>query len=108
VALTISDILEFNYNLDEKDCNDKRGVDFVKQKLEDILKIIQVENEINVKKNLIDFMHKINIDTKFSKLNIDEKGLELILQKGFTPDRMNNNPRKINKEQLRKILEGLL
>jgi alcohol dehydrogenase class IV len=108
VTLTMPEMLDFNYNLTENDCNDKRGSSFVKQRIREIFNIIRAVDGYDAKDKLNNLMMKINIERKLSKLNINKKGLELIIKKGFTPDRMNNNPRNITEKQLREILERIL
>ena len=108
VALTIPEITEFNYNISKKDCNDKRGVEFVKRRLNDIFRLIESKNEIRAKDKIKNLMDKIGLETRLSKLNIDKKDFELIVEKGFTADRMDNNPRKIKKTELKNMLEIIL
>jgi alcohol dehydrogenase class IV len=108
VALTIYEILEFNYNIKKEDCNDERGVKFVKNRLDDIITLIDCKDEIQAKDEIKNLMEKIGLETKLSKLNIDKKGIELLVKKGFTTNRMRNNPRKIKKEQVKSILERIL
>ena len=48
------------------------------------------------------------VETSLKKLNIDKKGIQLIITNGFTQNRMNNNPRRINKKDMKKILDQSL
>jgi len=108
VALTLPEIIEYNYNISSNDCIDKRGVKFVKERMSELLKLLDCRDgkEANIKiKNL---MKQIGIETKLRDLNIDVKDIEIILNEGFTADRMNNNPRKINRNDLENILSELL
>ena len=105
VALTMPELIMFNSEITEKDCNDKRGKSFVKKQLKEIINLIGCKDATDAKETLTNLMKKIDVETKLSKLNIDKEGIKLIIEKGFTPDRMNNNPRKVTKESLLKILE---
>jgi len=108
VVLTMPEIIEFNYNVSISDCNDKRGVEFVKKQMDKIFKLLDAIDEKDAKNKFYDLMKEIDVKTKLSDFNIDKKGVELIIKEGFTPDRMNNNPRKITKQQLNVILERIL
>ena len=108
VAITMPEMIQYNYDTSEKDCNDPRGIDFVKKRLSEIIRLTNSSNQIEAKKNFKNLMKKIDIETKLNRLNIDEKGIELILKEGFTPNRMNNNPRKMKRENLEKILRKIL
>ena len=108
VVLTMPEIIEFNYNVSISDCNDKRGVEFVKKQMDKIFKLLDAIDEKDAKNKFYDLMKEIDVKTKLSDFDIDKKGIEIIIKEGFTPDRMNNNPRKITKQQLNVILERIL
>jgi alcohol dehydrogenase class IV len=108
VALTMPEIIEFNYNINKKDCNDKRGVDFVKKRLDEIIILLDSSDEKEAKYKINKLMLKIGVETKLNKLNISKKNAEIILKKGFKADRMSNNPRKIERKNLEEILKRIL
>ncbi|UCH72496.1 MAG: phosphonoacetaldehyde reductase [Thermoplasmatales archaeon] len=108
VALTMPQFIEFNSQVSEKDCNDKRGVKLVKNRINEIIEIMGCKDIYDVKKKFQNLMREIRVGNKLSELNMDIKSIELIIEKGFTADRMNNNPRKVTEEALRKILEEIL
>ncbi|UCH72470.1 MAG: phosphonoacetaldehyde reductase, partial [Thermoplasmatales archaeon] len=58
VALTMPEMLEFNFNVSISDCNDKRGVYFVKKKLKSIFKMMKCKNEIDAKNSFKYLMEK--------------------------------------------------
>ena len=53
-------------------------------------------------------MKNLNLPTKLHEVGIDKKGIELIIEEGFTPDRVKHNPRKLTKDKLKEILHKLL
>ncbi len=52
-------------------------------------------------------MEKLTLEKSLSKLHIDENGRELIVQEGFRPDRILNNPRHVEAQDLKKILYNI-
>jgi len=64
-------------------------------------------NASEAKNKFSELMTNIGVITRLSKLGIGNKGIDLILNEGFNPDRMENNPRKVTKEDLRNILEEI-
>ena len=52
-----------------------------------------------------EMMKKINAPLTLRQAGIDN--IEIILNEGFSPERMNNNPRKVTRESLKKILEKI-
>jgi len=108
VALTMPQIIEFNSKVSEKDCNDKRGEDFVKARVNEIIELLYAEDAIDAKQKFQTLMKKIGIKGRLGRLGIDYNGSRLIIDKGFTPDRMNNNPRVVMKDDLKKIMDEIL
>ncbi|MHA1874273.1 MAG: phosphonoacetaldehyde reductase [Candidatus Heimdallarchaeaceae archaeon] len=108
VALTMPEMIQYNFNVREKDCNDKRGVHFVKERMNEIIGLLNCKDEVDANRYFSDLMKNIGVETQLSKLNINKKEIETILEKGFTPNRMNNNPRLVTKDALREILEAIL
>ncbi len=107
VALTVPSFLEFNSEVREEDCNDKRGVKFVRKRLNEIFSILTVKNGKEAKERFEALLGNILEKTKLRDFNISKEDLELLLKESFTPSRMNNNPRKVTRENLKKILENI-
>ena len=55
-----------------------------------------------------ELMKNLDLPTKLSEVGMNEKGIELVIKEGFTPDRVKHNPRKLTEEKLREILQELL
>lgn len=51
-----------------------------------------------------ELMDSAGLKRKLSSLQIDRAGIDIILRDGFRPDRINNNPRPVTREDLEKIL----
>jgi len=107
VALTMPAFLEFNSMVNEEDCNDKRGVVFVKDRMAKILSIIGAVDGKEGKRMFDGLLKDILEDTRLRDFGIGEKDIEFILTESFTPSRMNNNPRSVSKECLRQMLEDI-
>ena len=107
VALTMGQLIEFNYGITQNDCNDIRGADFVKERLDEIINLMECKNASDAKTFFQTLMEKIGIEHRLNKLNIDDNGRRLIANKSFTPDRMGNNPRLVEKEDIQKILDEI-
>ena len=92
VALSIGDLFRININIDIETCNDPRGVDFVRERMNELVKILGITN-INEYWN--DLMYKIGLDTNFKKLKIDDRNLII---KSVNVERLKNNPKNIVEE----------
>ena len=101
-ALTLSQFLLFN----SKKTAD--NIDEAPERVQKISETIGAESPENAAQMITELIRNLNLPTKLHEVGIDEKGIELIIKEGFTPDRVKHNPRKLTKVQLREILLGLL
>ena len=53
-------------------------------------------------------MKEINLETKISKLGINRNNIDIIIENGFSPQRMENNPCLVTKKDLRNLLEKII
>lgn len=88
VALNIAKLMEYNKNVDENSINDKRGVDFVKARMDEIYSLIGIINALDYFSDL------------FEKINLENKTFEVSY---IDPQRAKNNPRKFILEEYKKI-----
>lgn len=101
-ALTLSQFLLFN---SEKTAD---NIDEAPERLQKISKAIGADSPEKAAQLITELMKSLNLPTKLHEVNIDKKGIELIINEGFTPDRVKHNPRKLTEDQLREILQRLL
>ncbi len=52
-------------------------------------------------------METLDVSPRLRDYGIKDGDIEVILDEGFTPDRIGHNPRKINRDQMKSILEEL-
>ena len=72
-----------------------------------LLKAFGVSDYDEMARQIVRLMDTSGLERRLSSLGIDEEGMAVILQEGFRPDRMNNNPRPVSQEDLQKILMGI-
>jgi len=108
VALTLPPMIIFNSEIKEKDCQDARGVLFVKKTLKDLISFLNASNFEEAKANILTLMDDIALETNLHSLGIkSEDDIELIIKNGFTPNRVKNNPRILTESELRGILREI-
>ncbi|MHA1410900.1 MAG: phosphonoacetaldehyde reductase [Candidatus Odinarchaeia archaeon] len=107
VALTLLYFIEFNYYVNSSNIQDRRGTKFVKDKFKELLDIIKVRTPIEAKEKFLYIMKTIRLEHNLSKLGISNDGIEIIIKKGFNLQRMKNNPRTVNKEDLKRLLRSI-
>ena len=104
VALTLPHFIEFNGGVTEETLHDQRGLDYVIEMMRELNTILGVETSEQAKQTVLELMSDIQLETHLSQVGIKQKDLDTIVQNGFSPQRANNNPRKVTTEDLRKLL----
>ncbi len=107
VALTLPSFMEFNSGVTEADVQDKRGVEFVKKRMTELFRIYGVESSTQARTKLESIMDETRLERSLGKLGIDKGGVKFIVDNGFNPQRMKNNPRRLQEKQLLELLSSL-
>lgn len=108
VALTLPEMLVYNSQVIEKDILDRRGINYVKKTISEIAKLLGARNAKDAGSKINNLMNEIGLSTRLKELGIKtNKDIEIIIKKGFNPDRIKNNPRRLTEGVLRKILEKI-
>jgi alcohol dehydrogenase class IV len=93
VALTIAQLIALNETVSNNDCNDKRGINFVKERVKEIKEIIC--------NNISDYFrflfNIIELETDFDKIKI--KDINLIVD-NVNKSRLHNNPKQLTPKGL--------
>jgi len=107
VGLTLSNMLLYNSQLSDKECNDPRGADYVMSSIQEIVALTQSNGITEAKDKIEQLMRNIGLETRLSNLGLSKADIDLIIQKGFNPDRVKNNPRVLTSQALKRILENI-
>ncbi len=108
VALTIPSMLAYNSNVTEKDLLDRRGVNYVKKTINEIVKLLGCSKVNDASIKIQNLMNQIGLSTKLSELGIKTNNdMEIIIKNGFNPGRVRNNPRLLTEEALHQILQNI-
>lgn len=107
VSLTLPYFFEYNYAVTVSNVQDKRGVGFVKARINELLEMLKVKTPKEAKEKMISIMKRINIETRLSEFGIDKDAIEIIIKNGFNAQRMKNNPKVVSETELRNILEKI-
>ncbi|OQX70740.1 hypothetical protein B6D52_03605 [Candidatus Parcubacteria bacterium 4484_255] len=104
-GLILPSFLKFNAEITRGTCNDKRGVKFVKSKITNIYKFLGVNDINHACQKLNSLMENIGLKLRLRENGIDN--LKLIIDQGFMPERAKNNPRNVNRKDLKNILKDI-
>lgn len=103
VGLFLPFFIDFHIKITESTSNDSRGSLFVKNRMQEIAKILNVDID-NLVTVVVEFLEKLGIEINFEKLAINKENYFKAL-KGMNADRLRNNPRVLRKENLSLIYE---
>jgi alcohol dehydrogenase len=95
-ALTLAEFIRFN----EPSMRDKR--------YESLWSALDVRSASAAAEFVETLMENIGLERRLSKLGIDREGVRVVLQNGFRPDRVKNNPRELTPEALNTMLMRIL
>jgi len=108
VGLTLGEMLIYNARVGSEDCLDKRGPEYVKTTIDELSEMLGGLNPEQARDKINSLMNAIGLKTRLSALGLTLEDSELILEKGFNPDRVKNNPRRLDKENLKTMLERII
>lgn len=95
VALTLPFFLEYNYNLSVDDCNDKRGVDYIKNTFSELFAILNVRDIKTARSKIEEFIIGLGVELEIGKLGMSYEDIDFAL-KNINLERLTNNPRKVS------------
>jgi alcohol dehydrogenase class IV len=104
VSLMIPDFLAFNYDVTEDNVDDSRGSDYVQQTISEIFNMLGEKNGFDSKNALKKFIEGLGLSTDLSKFGITQSDIDLILS-SINNERLKNNPRRVDLNELRKMVE---
>jgi len=106
VALTIPELLVFNYQLTESDCHDRRGVSHVRYRIEEICALLGCSTLEKAKMTVLEMIASASLATDLSMLGIScPEHIRLVVE-NVNIERLDNNPRRLSLSQLEAIVEA--
>jgi alcohol dehydrogenase class IV len=109
VALTLAKMLIYNSKVTEKDILDGRGMNYVHETLKEIVGLVGAEDIQDASKKITSLMEEIGLKTRLSGVGVKtDEDVKIIVKHSFNLSRVNNTPRLLTEEALRKdILEKI-
>jgi alcohol dehydrogenase class IV len=106
VAISLPAVFYFNY-YGKSEVTDSRGEEYIKKNLEQLAKILGC-SEVGDAITLLErtFLN-LGLKRRLSELGVHKDDHAVILDQGFNPDRVKNNPRLITRSDLAIILESI-
>lgn len=108
VGLVLPSMFVYNADVSESDVLDSRGCEYVRQTIREIAAILGAADAHEAAHIIERIMRDIGLETEIASLGIaGESEIEMVVERGFNPGRVKNNPRKLTKKALRTILRNI-
>ncbi len=108
VGLSLPSMLEYISGVCSSDVVDIRGCEYVRKTTDEIAAMLGAKDVPEAAEKIQNLMETIGLQTKLSPLGIkSQKDIEIIIDNGFNPDRVKNNPRKLTREALQEIINSI-
>ncbi|HOS45742.1 MAG TPA: phosphonoacetaldehyde reductase [Paludibacter sp.] len=106
-GLILPEMFHYIAGVTENDLLDKRGKEYVLSTLNEIAQFMGENDRQNVPKRIYMIMKNVGLETNFKTLGIkSENDMDTIINHGFNPARVKNNPRLLTKENLKHLLHA--
>ncbi len=109
VGLLTPHFLTYNMEVNDTDCIDPRGSEWVRSRLKEVIDILGCKNASEGAEVLIQRLNEIGLESDLSRLGVESsQDIEVILKNGFNPERVNNNPRRLTEQGLMEMLKKMI
>jgi alcohol dehydrogenase class IV len=102
VGILTAQFLRYNAAVTKDDCLDARGPEWAVDRLDDITAMLGADTINEAADALEEKLSCIGLETSLHKLGIStEQDIQTVIDHGFDPERVNNNPRRVSADMLR-------
>lgn len=105
VALTLGAFLEYNAAVEESTCADPRGSESVRQRIQRIFSILGAEDARDARDKLRRLIGSIGCPSTLAAAGIASSEFPTLIA-AANPERLSNNPRKVNAQELLLLFES--
>lgn len=103
VSVFLGKTIILNSKVNEFNINDPRGVNYVRNTMEELYNISNTNNSDELKNKINDIMDGINLERSLTKLGLDSSKA-LFISKNINMERLGNNPTKMSKTDIMNLL----
>lgn len=108
LAVLLPAFIEYNYSLDDDDCQHPRGAAWVRKNILDISHVIGEDTPREAGARLMSLRKRFGLPGTLHDLGISTRDdIHRLIDVGFNPRQARNNPRRLQSESLKRMLYGL-
>ncbi len=106
VALILPHLVAFNGYAEPEQVSDKRGPEFVTERMGELLDVLQVDSPEAARRKLIALVADLGLETRLSQCGVGSDGITAMAVTAVASDRVAHNPVMIRKEDMQSILRA--
>ena len=107
VALTFAGFLRLNGSVDASNCNDPRGPDSVRDRVDDVVRLLGASNVDEAVERWDELLRRLGAPTRLREIGVVEGDLEGLVE-GIDLVRLANHPRQISRDEALLLLKERL
>ena len=107
VAMTLGAVMAYNYAVGEDDCNDPRGCEHVRARIDEILQLLGASDIEEGRDKIDSFIESTGLTSSLTAIGITGSEALEKLADGVNAERLGNNPRKFSRESILSMLQEL-
>ena len=107
VGLTLGEVLVFNSEVSDGDVVDPRGVEFVRNAIRQLNRMLGTCDAIASRDMINRFMERLGLETRLGQLGISVGTAQRAMDDKVNSERLRNNPRSFAKAQLYELLSAI-
>lgn len=107
VALTLGAVLEHNAGVNEEDCNDQRGVDHVRSRVEDVVALFGASDASSARAAIERLVASLGLPSSLSEVGAGSAQARRRIAESVDGQRLSGNPRSFTPDQLRSLVDSL-
>lgn len=107
VALTVSEFLRYNSEVDASNCSDARGPDAVRERIAMIVKLLQARDIDRACQRLQSLIENIRCPTRLGQVGVVTSAVPRLAAE-VNYERLGNNPRQVDAAAIQRLLSRIL
>jgi alcohol dehydrogenase class IV len=107
VCLTLGQFLVYNSEVTDQDVVDARGAEYVRRSIGELVQMLACSNAEQARARIERLMESVRLATRLSSLGIACRDAVDAIAANVNAERLANNPRALNHESLRHLVEAI-
>ncbi|MGB6042618.1 MAG: phosphonoacetaldehyde reductase [Pirellulales bacterium] len=106
-ALTLAPVLRFNAEVTPADCNDPRGAEHVKDRLQQLSRLLGCDDLCDAQDKITALVQSVGGPVRLQEVGVTTDQQVELIASHVNAERLANNPRRITAEALMSLFEGI-